>query len=183
VDAVGVYPGTFNPPTVAHLAIAAAARQQGRLARLDLLVSRQPLGKDPTRPPFERRLEVLQAIAATRPWLDVRITDQQLIADLAAGYDAVVLGADKWLQINDPSWYSGSPSSRDQTLARLPRLLLVPRPPHVLSGDLPPGALLLDVDPGHRMVSSTAARTGHPDWMAPEAAAAGWWHDPGPEGG
>jgi hypothetical protein len=175
--AVGAYPGTFNPPTVAHLAIAAAAHQQGRLARLDLLVSRQPLGKDPAQPPLERRLEVLDAIAATRPWLGVKVTDQQLIADLAAGYDAVVLGADKWLQINDPAWYAASPSSRDETLARLPRLLLVPRPPHAVPADLPAGALVLDVDPGHQAVSSTAARTGRPDWMAPEAALAGWWHD------
>jgi Cytidylyltransferase-like len=175
--AVGAYPGTFNPPTVAHLAIAEAARQQGRLIRLDLLVSRQPLGKDPAQPPLERRLEVLDAIAATRPWLGVRLTDQQLIADLAAGYDAVVLGADKWLQINDPAWYAGSPSSRDQTLARLPRLLLVPRPPHTLPERLPPGAVVLDVDRDHQLVSSTEARSGRRDWMAPEANAAGWWHD------
>jgi hypothetical protein len=176
VAAVGAYPGTFNPPTVAHLAIAAAARQQGQLERLDLLVSRRPLGKDLAQPPLERRLEVLNAIAANRPWLGVRVTGQQLIADLAAGYDAVVLGADKWLQINDPAWY-GSPSSRDETLVRLPRLLLVPRPPHTLSGDLPSGTLVLDIDPDNQLISSTGARAGRTDWMAPEAAAAGWWHN------
>jgi hypothetical protein len=176
VATAGAYPGTFNPPTVAHLAIAEAARQQGQLERLDLLVSQQPLGKDPVQPPLERRLEVLHALAATRPWLGVKLTDQQLIADLADGYDAVVLGADKWLQINDPAWYTGS--SRDENLARLPRLLLVPRPPHALPGDLPPGTLVLDVDPGYQQVSSTAARAGRTDWMVPEAAAAGWWHDP-----
>jgi hypothetical protein len=178
VGAVGVYPGTFNPPTVAHLAIAEAARQQGRLARLDLVVSRQPLGKDPAGPPLERRLEVLHAIAATRPWLGVCLTHQRLIADVAAGYDAVVLGADKWLQINDPAWYAGSLSARDDTLARLPRLLLVARPPHALPDTLPPATLVLDVDARHQAVSSTAARAGRPDWMAPEAMTAGWWHDP-----
>ena len=112
--AVGAYPGTFNPPTVAHLAIAEAARQQGGLDRLDLVVSAMPLGKDPARPPLERALAVLEAIAATRPWLGVRVTDQQLIADVAAGYDAVVVGADKWLQIVDPAWYGGSPAARDR---------------------------------------------------------------------
>jgi hypothetical protein len=175
--AVGAYPGTFNPPTVAHLAIAEAARQQGGLVRLDLLVSREPLGKDPVPPPLERRLEVLDAIAATRPWLGVRLTDQQLIADLAAGYDAVVLGADKWLQINDPAWYAASPSSRDQTVARLPRLLLVPRPPHRLPDRLPPGSVVLSVHRDYQLVSSSAVRAGRHDWIAPEAAAAGWWHD------
>jgi hypothetical protein len=177
VAAVGAYPGTFNPPTVAHLAIAEAARQHGRLTRVDLVVSRHPLGKDPAQPPLERRLEVLDAVAATRPWLGVHLTDQQLIADVAAGYDAVVVGADKWLQINDPAWYAGSVPVRDDTLARLPRLLLVPRPPHALPAHLPPGTLVLDIHRDHQSVSSTAARGGRLDWMLPEAVAAGWWHN------
>jgi hypothetical protein len=173
--AVGAYPGTFNPPTIAHLAIADAARRQGRLDRLDLVVSRLPLGKDPAQPSLERRMRVLDSIAATRPWLGVRLTDQQLIADVSAGYDAVVVGADKWAQINDPVWYAGSPAGRDATLARLPRLLLVPRPPHPLPSDLPPGAVILQVHPDHGSVSSTEARAGRLEWMASEAAAAGWW--------
>jgi hypothetical protein len=177
MGAVGAYPGTFNPPTVAHLAIAEAARRQGYLDRVDLVVSRTPLGKEPAHPPLERRMRVLEQVAATRPWLGVRLTDQQLIVDVAAGYDAVVLGADKWLQINDPAWYAGSLSRRDQTLARLPRLFLVPRPPHALPQDLPPGTLVLDVHPDHQPVSSTGARAGRHDWMLPEAAAAGWWHN------
>jgi hypothetical protein len=175
VVAVGAYPGTFNPPTVAHLAIAEAARRQGRLDRVDLLVSRLPLGKDPAQPPLPRRLRVLEAIAATRPWLGVRLTDQQLIADVAAGYEAVVLGADKWLQINDVVWYADDPAIRDATLARLPRLLLVPRPPHALPSNLPPDAVILAIDAEHGSVSSSAARAGRLEWMAPEAAAAGWW--------
>src|SRR6202043_2838549 len=87
---VGAYPGTFNPPTVAHLSIAEAARRQGALDRLDLVVSTVPLGKDPLGPPLEARVSVLEAIAATRPWLGVRVTDRQLIAEVVDGYDAVV---------------------------------------------------------------------------------------------
>ncbi len=36
---VGVYPGTFNPLTVAHLAVADAARRQCGLDRVDLVIS------------------------------------------------------------------------------------------------------------------------------------------------
>jgi nicotinic acid mononucleotide adenylyltransferase len=178
VVAVGAYPGTFNPPTVAHLAIAEAAWRQGRLDRVDLVVSRTPLGKDLGQPPLPRRMTVLETIATTRPWLGVRLTDQQLIADVVAGYDAVVLGSDKWAQINDPVWYRGSAAARDATLARLPRLLLVPRPPLAVPSNLPSDALILAVDSHHGSVSSTEARAGRLEWMAPEAAAAGWW-DPG----
>jgi hypothetical protein len=179
---VGAYPGTFNPPTIAHLSIAEAAWKQGGLDRVNLVVSTVPLGKDPSGPPFEARVSVLEAIAASRPWLGVRVTDRQLIAEVAAGYDAVVVGADKWLQVIDPAWYGGSISARDQALATLPRVLLVARPPHPLPADLPSGAILLDVGVEHAAVSSTGARRGRRDWMAPEAIlhdeATGAWTTP-----
>ncbi len=117
---VGAYPGTFNPPTVAHLAIAEAALEQGALDHLDLVVSTVPLGKDPTGPSLEARVAILEAIAASRPGLGVRVTERQLIAEVAAGYDAVVVGVDKWLQIIDPGWYEGSVVARDEAVARLP---------------------------------------------------------------
>ena len=42
----GVYPGSFDPPTIAHVAIAEAAVRAGALDRLDLAISRVALGKD-----------------------------------------------------------------------------------------------------------------------------------------
>jgi murein DD-endopeptidase MepM/ murein hydrolase activator NlpD len=44
--AVGAYPGSFNPLTVAHLAIAEAARAVARLDRIDLTLSNVALGKE-----------------------------------------------------------------------------------------------------------------------------------------
>jgi nicotinic acid mononucleotide adenylyltransferase len=66
----GAYPGTFDPPTVAHLAIAEAARSQCGLDRVDFIVNRSPLGKVDTRP-LDARVAMLEAVAATRPWLSV----------------------------------------------------------------------------------------------------------------
>ena len=34
-------------------------------------------------------------------------TDEQLIADLAEGYDVCVIGADKWHQLHDLTFYGG----------------------------------------------------------------------------
>jgi hypothetical protein len=178
VPKVGAYPGTFNPPTVAHLAIAEAAWRQGGLDRVDLVVSRKPLGKDAVQPTLDDRVTVLEAIASSRPWLGVRTTDDRLIADVAAGYDAVVVGADKWLQIIDPRWYGGSVTARDEAVTSLPRLLLVVRPPYQVPPDLPPRSLLLEVAPDHANVSSTGARTGQFEWMAREAASSGHWPRP-----
>ena len=187
---VGAYPGTFNPPTVAHLAIAEAAWQQGGLDRLDLVVSAVPLGKELPHPPLEVRVSVLEAIAASRPWLGVQVTDRQLISEVAAGYDAIVIGVDKWLQIIDPAWYGGSLVARDQAVAVLPRVLLVARPPNPLPAVLPEGSLLLAVSADYDGVSSSAVRAGRREWMAAEAAAyrgdAGVWiagRGPAPGGG
>ncbi len=182
---VAAYPGSFNPPTVAHLAIAEAALHQGGLDRVELVVSRRALGKTSAPgPDLEDRLAVLQAISARRPWLAVRATDAQLIAEVAAGYDAVIVGTDKWAQIIDLAWYEGSALARDDAVARLPRLLLAPRSldagPEV---EWPAGAQRLDLAARHLAVSSSAVRTGRREWMAAEAAAfdrdTGAWSDTG----
>ena len=175
---VGCYPGSFNPPTIAHLAVAEAAHRQCALARLDLVVSRVALGKAASAAPrFEDRIAVLDTIARTRPWLGVRVTEAQLLVDIAAGYDVLVLGADKWAQVVDPAWYDGSVVARDDALARLPEVVVAPRPPW----PVPPGRGLL-LDEAHLPVSATGARTVEPAWMAAEAAAfdarTGAWTDP-----
>jgi cytidyltransferase-like protein len=157
----GVYPGTFDPPTIAHLAVAEAALSQCELDSVDLVVNRTPLGKAGVRP-LATRVAMLEAVATVRPWLHVAVTDQLHIADIADGYDVLILGADKWAQVLDPSFYS-SGADRDAAVARLPKLALAPR--HGLS--LPDGCVVLDVDLSH--VSSTAARAGRVEMVLPEA--------------
>ena len=176
--AIAAYPGSFNPPTVAHLAIARAVYDRYGLERVDLVVSRVALGKeDVTVPRFADRIAVLEAMVATRPWLGLSVTDGRLIADMVSGYDRVVLGADKWAQVRDPAWYGGSEGERDAAVARLPPVVVVPRP------DYPyPDTEVLAIGGDLAGVSSTAARAGSVEWMAPEAAAldsrTGAWTDP-----
>ncbi|MFN0089359.1 MAG: hypothetical protein ACKVWR_03675 [Acidimicrobiales bacterium] len=176
--ALGVYPGSFNPPTLAHLEIAAAARDKHGLVRVDLAVSRVALAKETvSRPLFEHRMEVLDALAAARPWLGLVVTDAQLLVDIAAGYDVLVMGADKWGQVIDPVFYAGDPLARDAAVARLPTLAIAPRPPHPA-----PAEHLLAVGEHVVEMSSTAVRAGRREWMAPEAAAfdrrTGAWTEP-----
>jgi len=159
----GVYPGSFDPPTIAHVAIAEAAVQAGALDRLDLAISRLALGKDAARQaPVESRRAVVERLTSTRPWLRVVVTDAQLITDIAAEYDVVVMGADKWAQVRDPGWY-GSVAQRDAALASLARVLVVPRPGFDVAG-----ADVLEVPAHLAAVSSSAARAGRPDLIAPE---------------
>lgn len=167
---VGCFPGSFNPPTVAHLAVAEAAVAQGGLDRVDLVLSRVALGKeDVVSPTVDERRAVLAAVAATRPWLDVAVTDARLVVDLAAGYEAVIMGADKWAQVLDPRWYGGSLAARDVAVARLPRVLVAPR-----AGHRPCGVELLDVPDDLGGVGASAVRSGAPHargWALPETRA------------
>lgn len=164
---IGVYPGSFDPPTRAHVEIALAAREVHGLVRVDLAVSAVALGKeDRGHPPLSTRVEVIRRSIADIEGLELVVTEAQLVVDIAHGYDVVVMGADKWAQVNDPAWYGNDPEARDAVLARLPQPALAPRPPHRIPDEhrLPVADDLLEI-------SSTAARAGRRDYMTEAAAA------------
>jgi predicted RNA-binding protein with PIN domain len=156
-----VYPGSFDPPTIAHLAVAQAARRAGAV-HVDFALSRHALGKDGHAWALEHRQAALVRALAVNAGLGVVVTDAQLIVDIAAGYDAVVMGADKWVQVRDPAWYGGSLAARDRALARLPRVLVAPRP-----GFDVVGAEVLALDAAYADVSSSAARAGRSEYLLP----------------
>lgn len=173
-ERVGVYPGSFDPPTIAHLAIAVGARRALALDRVELVVSRRALAKEHAdHAPFDLRLAVIEASIAHAGWLSLVVTDDQLIADIAKGYDAVILGSDKWAQLQDPVFYAGSESARDQALARLPQVVGPNRPG---AAPLPDSAVTIKLPARLVAVSSSAARAGHPEWMTPAARHASTEH-------
>ncbi|MFT7475150.1 MAG: phosphopantetheine adenylyltransferase [Verrucomicrobiales bacterium] len=168
----GVFPGSFNPLTIAHLAIVRQARAEHDLDEVDLVVSTVALDKPtPPGPPLPERISLIADDLAHEPWLNVKTTELQLIADIAAGYDVVIMGADKWQQVNDVRYY-GSAAQRDYEVARLPQVLVAPR-----SGNEGPDELRLDTAASLHDVSSTIARAGDRSMMAPRAAAH-WTHKP-----
>ncbi len=151
---------------MAHLAIADRVRVELAVETVDLVISRVALAKeDSVTAPAEQRVAAIRAMGRTgRPWLGARITEAQLLADIADGYDVLVIGADKWHQLHDVVFYGGSTDARDAALDRLPLLAVAPR-----SGvTTPTGARLhiLSVPAAHHEVSSTAVRRGREEWRA-----------------
>ena len=114
---------------------------------------------------FDLRIAVIEASIAHAPWLQLVVTEQQLIADIAAGYGAVILGADKWAQIQDPSFYADE-QARDEAIASLPQVIGPNRPGYP---PLPEDAVVLDLPAKLRDVSSSGAREGRAEWMTPPA--------------
>ncbi len=176
VAGLGVYPGSFDPPTRAHIEIALAARRHHDLERVDLVVSTVALGKsDALVPRLEDRVDVLRATVADIDGLSVRVTEAQMIVDIAEGYDVVVMGADKWAQVNDVVWYDNE-GDRDRALELLPTVALAPRPPHPI-----PAHQALPLRDDLLEISSSAVRAGRVEWMTDAAArfdrATGAWTD------
>ena len=119
---------------------------------------------------------MLEEIVADHDWLGLIVTDAQLIVDIADGYDVVIMGADKWHQIQDPAFYNNSVAERDRAMKALPTLAVAPRPPLEVPADI-----VLDIAPDLRQVSSSGARAGNRSWMHPCAVAfdveTGAWTD------
>ena len=69
---VGVLGGTFDPPHLAHLVLAAAARRELRLDRVVLVPAGDPWRKaDRDVTPARTRLRLVKAAAAALPWAEV----------------------------------------------------------------------------------------------------------------
>lgn len=170
---IGVYPGSFDPATIAHVHLATLTVEYFQLDRLDFAISASTLGKiDAELGSVETRIADLNAATADNPALAAVATEQSLLADIATGYDVIVLGADKWHQILDPDWYGGI-VERDIALRRLPVIALAARPPWTMPSDDPSVAppigveiVVLETDPAHCEVSATGVRAGRHEWRA-----------------
>lgn len=168
-----MYPGSFHPPTIAHVHLAETAIAQLGLDRVDFAISSQTLGKDESRlAPIADRVAELTAISSDNTRIGVITTPHSLVADIAEGYEVIILGADKWHQVLDPVWYADS-NARNEALQRLPLVALAARPPWTMPGedpaaDPPAGVdvVILDTDPSHHPVSATDVRAGREEWRA-----------------
>ena len=97
------------------------------------------------------------------------VVDARLVADLADGYDVVVMGADKWHQLHDTSFYEDG-AAMAEALSRLPTCAVAPR-----DGLEVPREALLEVPRWVARQSSTAAATAEPWTMLSAARSFGLW--------
>jgi nicotinamide-nucleotide adenylyltransferase len=131
---IGLLPGAFNPPTEAHVALAAAGRAAG-LDTVVYLLSKRTVDKERlTGLRLEERLAMLRDLAAASGDA-VAFVNRGLYVDLAramrdARPDAAELvflvGHDKIVQIFDPRYYADRDAAL-RALFELSRFLVAPR--------------------------------------------------------
>ena len=132
MGAVAFLPGSFNPPTAAHLLLAERARREG-FGCVMFTLARRTVDKEQNGLIAEDRLLALRFIAQ-RAGMGVAVTSAGLYADMAdasamlfpGAEVAFLVGSDKVASIFDPSYYSDRESALDALFSRA-RLIVAPR--------------------------------------------------------
>lgn len=159
---VGILPGSFNPPTIAHLELAQAASR--RVDALICVVPRAFPHKDYSGATLDQRIEMLESAGLEIPYA-IAVTGQGLFIDIGRecreyyGPEArlaFVCGRDAAERIL--TWDYGRPGVVEEMLGEF-ELLVAPRGGHFA----PPAEYrdriqALEVDPGCEDVSSTEVR-------------------------
>jgi nicotinic acid mononucleotide adenylyltransferase len=132
----GVFSGSFNPLTLAHSALADAARAQAGIDCVVWLVAARTIGKERMeRASLPDRLAQLVAFARAERGNAIALTNRGLYVDearalgplLAPGAALVMLvGFDKIVQILDPGYYADRDAALRELFART-SVLVAPR--------------------------------------------------------
>jgi nicotinate-nucleotide adenylyltransferase len=80
---IGVLPSAFNPPTIAHLALASAAERHAQLDKVVFALPRELPHKSFEGASPEQRIEMLKAALADQPARGVVLTDGGLFIEIA----------------------------------------------------------------------------------------------------
>lgn len=123
---VGILPGSFNPPTVAHLELAAAARRGFRLDRVVFSLSSVTVDKERVQGLCrEDRLLLLSLVAEERAWAGAAVVNRGLYYEQAPAFRACfgadlwfIVGMDKVVQIFDPRYYDDRDRALNSLFAR-----------------------------------------------------------------
>ena len=124
---VALLAGSFDPPTIAHLALARAAL--ARAERVVLVYSVRTLQKEgpvPGEPLLDHvaRVAAMEAVAGQDARFSVAVASHGLLADQAraaralwpAAHLFLAMGSDKVLQLLDPRWYPDRDAAVDRLL-------------------------------------------------------------------
>lgn len=114
-DRVGILPGSFNPPTLAHVELALEAKKAFKLDSVILAISRVTIDKEEIEGLcLEDRLLILSLIARELGWVSLAATNRGLYYEQANALRALLgrkakiyflVGMDKVMQILDPRYY------------------------------------------------------------------------------
>lgn len=125
---VGILPGSFNPPTIAHLELARAARSRFRLDHVVFSLSSVIVDKERVEGLCrEDRLLLLSLLSREHPWTAVTVVNRGLYSEQVPAFRNTfgaadlrfIVGMDKVLQIFDPKYYDDRDRALDALFAQV----------------------------------------------------------------
>ena len=111
---LGIFPASFNPPTMAHLALIKEAKKQGNLDEILVLLDIQAMDKEPVGAALEDRLAMLKKAFGRDPKVSIGLSNRGLffekIKPLRKYYPApisffFIVGFDTILRVMDKKYY------------------------------------------------------------------------------
>ncbi len=120
---LGIFPASFNPPTLAHLALIREAKKQGKLDEILVLLDIQAMDKEPVDATFEDRLAMLKKVFRRDPKVSIGLSNQGLFLEklrpLRALYPTsselvFIVGFDTILRVMDKKYYRNRKKSLDE---------------------------------------------------------------------
>ena len=120
---LGIFPASFNPPTMAHLALIRGARQQAHLDEVLILLDIQAMDKEPREAEYEDRLTMLKKAFGRDQKVSMDISNRGLFIEklqpLRKYYPSPILfffivGFDTILRVMDKKYYSHRKRSLDE---------------------------------------------------------------------
>ncbi len=133
---LALVPGSFNPPTNAHLALAEAVRATGLVDQVDFLLATRTVNKERVEgASLADRILMLEALVDRRPDLGIVLVNRGLYVEQAETITRdwptitdlwFAVGFDKIVQIFDPRYYQDRDAALDRLFA-LARFFVAPR--------------------------------------------------------
>ena len=111
---LGIFPASFNPPTMAHLALIREAKKQGNLDEILILLDIQAMDKEPVGATFEDRLTMLKKVFGRDPKVSIGLSNRGLFLEklkpLRKYYPSpisffFIVGFDTILRVMDKKYY------------------------------------------------------------------------------
>jgi nicotinate (nicotinamide) nucleotide adenylyltransferase len=111
---LGIFPASFNPPTLAHLALIREAKKQGGLDEILILLDMQAMDKEPTGAGFQDRLAMLRKAFGKDPKISIGLANRGLFLEklkpLRHFYPSpislfFIVGFDTIVRVTDKKYY------------------------------------------------------------------------------
>ena len=111
---LGIFSGSFNPLTIAHIKLIEEARQQYQLDEILLLLAKSNVDKDVYGLPLAGRILILKDYAVSHPYISIGVSSHGRYIDKVTALKTIyppqtdfsfIVGYDTLVRIFDPKYY------------------------------------------------------------------------------